>query len=274
MSDAKPYKTIQARPSADTMIKPGELIDVVEMTPLTLADRKIWNELIANAWDRIAEPVQHMISKAVLRGTHTGADRVGESIERLMAAILRVRIKRRDEETGKEVEQTLRVQLLAPNLEDATPDGMFRYRFSDEMRQVIVHSETFGRLRRDIMMHLSSKYALALYEMVQKRGHLRHQYTETFSIEGIRAFLGVPDGKLPEYKNLNTWALKPAVREVNALGDYWVSLEPVKTGRFVTAVTLGWAKKSPEELKEAYQELQRHSSGRKARINGSVTTLA
>ncbi|HYD29228.1 replication initiation protein [Brevundimonas sp.] len=265
----EPYKTIQARPSHDTIIKPGELIDVVEMTPLTLQDRKIWNLLIAHAWDRIGEPVQHVIPKADLRGSHESNDRLGDSIERLMSAILRVRIKRRDERRGKDIEQTLRVQLLAPNYEDVVPDGMFRYRFSEEMRVVIVNSETFGRLRRDIMLHLSSKYALALYEMVQKRGNMIYQSAQTFTLDEIRSYLGVEPGKLEGFRNLNAWALKPAVAEVNALGDYWVSIEPVKKGRAVEAITLAWARKTPDELKEAFQELRRHSAGRKARITGA-----
>ena len=39
------------------IVKPGELVDIVELSPLTLADRRIYNLLIANAWDRIGEPV-------------------------------------------------------------------------------------------------------------------------------------------------------------------------------------------------------------------------
>jgi len=31
--------------------------------PLTLADRRIYNLLIANAWERIGEPIIHRISK-------------------------------------------------------------------------------------------------------------------------------------------------------------------------------------------------------------------
>ena len=31
------------------IVKPGELVDIVELNPLTLADRRIYNLLIANA---------------------------------------------------------------------------------------------------------------------------------------------------------------------------------------------------------------------------------
>jgi hypothetical protein len=46
-----PYKTTDASTDEGaSIVKPGELIDVVEMTPLTLQDRRIYNELIGNAW--------------------------------------------------------------------------------------------------------------------------------------------------------------------------------------------------------------------------------
>ena len=47
----------------DTLVKPGELIDVAEMTPLTLTDRRIYNCLLANAWDRIGDNAEHVVRK-------------------------------------------------------------------------------------------------------------------------------------------------------------------------------------------------------------------
>ena len=43
------YRTLKARPNAKSLIKPGELVDLVEVTPLTLADRRIYNQLLENA---------------------------------------------------------------------------------------------------------------------------------------------------------------------------------------------------------------------------------
>ena len=62
----KPYRTIDARPSSDSLIKPGELVDLIEVTPLSLNDRRIYNQLLENAWDAIDKPVSHVISKAAL----------------------------------------------------------------------------------------------------------------------------------------------------------------------------------------------------------------
>ncbi|MGI3171163.1 replication initiation protein, partial [Pseudooceanicola sp. C21-150M6] len=110
---SKPYRTIDARPSRESLVKPGELVDLVEVTPLTLTDRRIYNQLLENAWEAIDKPVLHVIAKSDLRGSHNSNDRVGESIERLMAAIVKIEAVW-DGEPAVE-----RVQLLGGNVETA-----------------------------------------------------------------------------------------------------------------------------------------------------------
>jgi hypothetical protein len=81
----KALRTVEVEPDEFSLIKPGELIDVVELSPLTLQDRRIYNLLILNAWGSITEPKEHCIHKRELRGSHNVNDRVGESLLRLMA---------------------------------------------------------------------------------------------------------------------------------------------------------------------------------------------
>ena len=50
---SKRVRTINIEPDEHMLIKPGELIDIVELSPLTLQDRRIYNLLILNAWDSI-----------------------------------------------------------------------------------------------------------------------------------------------------------------------------------------------------------------------------
>ena len=262
--NTKKYKTLQAKPGPGNFIKPGELIDVVEMTPLTLGDRRIYNQLMANAWDRIDQDVVHTIPKKDLRGSHNVNDRVGESILRLMAAMVQVYVEREGEAYIR------RVQLLGGNDESTRNDGMLYYTFPPELRAILKDSTIFARIRKDVMYALSSKYALALYEMIQKRGNLQHQWAEEFELDRFRQLLGVEEGKLGRFADLNAYAIKPAVTEVNGLADYGCKVEPVMKGRKVERVRLVWWRKSAEELKAAYSELQSPKVGRKARLGGTV----
>ncbi len=263
----QPYRTIDARPNAQSLIKPGELVDLVEVTPLTLNDRRIYNLLLENAWDAIDKPVTHVISKSLLRGSHNSNDRVGETIERLMTAIVKVHVTR-DGEPAIE-----RVQLLGGNVETLRRDGVLHYEIPARLRTIIRDSTVFARLQREIMFALSSKYALTLYEMVQKRGNLKYRTSERFSIDDLRGVLGVPKGKLTTWSNLQLRALKPAVAEVNALSDYLVEIAPIKTGRKVTHVELRWWKKDSAGQGAAERGTRYSKVGRRVQAEERAETV-
>ncbi|MCG7575071.1 replication initiation protein [Phaeobacter sp. CNT1-3] len=260
----KQYRTMDARPSAESLIKPGELVDLVEVTPLTLTDRRIYNQLLENAWDAIDKPVTHVIAKSALRGSHNSNDRVGESIERLMSAIVKVQVEW-DGEPAIE-----RVQLLGGSVEGLRKDGMLEYEIPPRLRRIIGNSTIFARLQREVMFALSSKYALTLYEMVQKRGNLRWKSSEKFTLEALRGILGVPKGKLTSWSNLRMRAIEPAVAEVSELSDYVVEVAPVKTGRSVTHVEIRWWRKDGAGQGAAERALQFASTGRRVRAQERV----
>ncbi|KHA54022.1 replication initiation protein [Sulfitobacter geojensis] len=264
---SKAYRTVEARPNAQTLVKPGELVDLVEVTPLTLADRRIYNQLLENAWDAIEKPVTHVIAKSDLRGSHNSNDRVGASIERLMASIVKIQIMR-DGEPAIE-----RVQLLGGNVETARRDGLLEYEIPQRLRRIIKDSTVFARLQREVMFALSSKYALTLYEMVQKRGNLRWRSSEKFSLEDMRGVLGVPKGKLTSWSNLKLRAIDPAVEEVSVLSDFVVEVEPIKTGRRVTHIELRWWRKDAGGKAEVERELQFSKVGRKERVEAKAESM-
>jgi hypothetical protein len=249
-------------------VKPGELVDIVEMSPLTLTDRRIYNQLLANAWDRIAEPGQHMIPKRELQNTlHKGTDRLEDSIRRLMSAIVQVRVA-----DGRGW-VTKRVQLLGGNVIPDADDGFIRYDFQPLMREIISESRVFARLHKQIMFALSSKYSLALYEMIQKRGNM-NRTSEEMSIDDLRNFMGVPPGKLRPWINFKNFAIVPAVREVSDLSDFRVTVEPLKgIGKQFSRIRLSWERKPAPEIAKVERELSFSKIGRKPRLTGTVETV-
>src|SRR3954469_6116897 len=253
-----------------SMVKPAELVDVVELTPLTLVGRRTYNLLIAYAWDHIDEDVEHSIPKAALRGTHESNDRLSDTIRRLMAAQVEVRIIR----DGKRYLQSIHLLGTLARPEDEDEDGKVYYRFPAEGREIIRESSIFARLQTEVMFCFSSKYALALWEMIQKRGNLKHKNTDEFSVDEMRGLLGVHHGKLTEYADLRRFALIPAVNEVNAFSPYMVQLDAIRHGKKVTKLRLLWFAKDEQGLKAAYCEVQRHKVGRKARIGGLAEVIA
>jgi plasmid replication initiation protein len=260
-------RTLDQLPAPGSIIKPGELIDVLDMS-LTLVDRRVYNLLMANAWERIDDADRtHCIAKAELRGTHESDDRLADTVDRLMKTIVRIKV----EVEGKPAIR--KIQLLAPTTEQDDPDGLLYYRFHPELIDILRDSQIFGRLQKELIFAFTSKYALALYEMGEKRRNLSWKWSETFDLAELRELLGVKSGELEKFGNLNAWCLKPACAEVNGLADFSVRLDPVKTGRKVTAVKMAWWAKNIDERKAAYAELQRHKAGRRARLTGEVEAI-
>src|SRR5918994_4622966 len=144
-----------------SMVKPAELVDVVELTPLTLVDRRTYNMLLAFAWDRIDEDIEHAIPKAVLRGAHKGNERLSDTIRRLMDAKIEVRIVR----DGKRYLRRIHQLGTVDRPEDEDEDGNVYYRFPAELREIMEKSSIFARLQTEVMFCFTSKYALTLYEM-------------------------------------------------------------------------------------------------------------
>lgn len=255
-------KTLQQRQTKTHIVKPSELIDIREISDgLTLADRRTYNILLASAWDNIQDPVLHHIRLHELRGSDKDNARPRDSIRRLMKVVVAFDVV----EDG--IKREVMTQLLGPCKLDHNPQGLAYYTFPEPIRNAIEHSVVFARLRRDLLCRFRSKYALSLYEMVQKRVNLSFKTSEDFTLEEMRQKLGVEKNKYLIYRDLNLRVLKPAVSEVNEVSDIECSIEPITEGRKTVGFRLFWRKKEAEETIKGFQSSPKQPSGKAGRTN-------
>lgn len=251
------------------IIKPRELVDIIELTPLNRSETILYNQLLAHAWNNIRTTTVHKVLKASLRGSHESNDRLHEAFDRLMGAWAKIRAL--DPQTGTMA--TFRVHLLGTNKEEDEEDGYFYYTFPPDLLAVIAQSKAWATIKSHIMYTLRSKYSIRLYEMIERRIGLNKQYEE-FTIDELRAKLGVPPDKLERFADFNKYCLKPALEEVNHLTDFIVQIGAIKRGRAVEKLHVTWLRKSPTELKEAHEERERSRVGRSARRDGRIEIIA
>lgn len=261
-------RTIDQRPDYRGFPKAGELIQITGIADLTLHDRRVFHELVVGAGSRICEDVEHHIPIAELRGNHESGDRVKDSIVALMRTLVIVPTEGRN---GKAA--TKRTQLLADTTttdEEGDPTGEVVYRFPHDLRKIIARSTHWGRVRSEIIFGFSSKYGLALYELLALRVGLEHKSSQVFNLAELRALLGVSDGKLLRNPDLLRYCISPAVLEVNGLSDIGCEVEPIRRGGtmrgLVSGFRVSWWRKTLPELHEAVRELQRPRVGRMARL--------
>lgn len=252
-----------------SIIKPGELVDIVEITPLNRNDQILYNQLLAHSWENIANGGVHRIRKSVLRGSHDSNDRLHTSFDTLMGAWAKIRYH--DKETGEK--RIGRVHLLGANSEQEEEEGFFYYRWPPELVAIIANSRTWARLKSHIMYSLRSKYSIRLYELIEKRINLEQQ-SEIFDVDDLRLRLGVGKNVLPRFADFNKHCLKPSLAEVNQLTDFTVTAGLIKKGRSVAQILLTWYAKEGDALREARAERERHRAGRSARRQNRVEVIS
>jgi hypothetical protein len=151
-------------------------------------------------------------------------------------------------------------------------DLLVTWTFRSTFRHMAAESNHWAILDRQTVFHLSSKYAVMLFQHIASLANLDRINDKTFSIAELRAVLGVAEGKLARFANLKAWALTPAVEEINHLSRLTLTATPNKIGRSVSSVTISWqVKEDPGGVK---RELDQPKVGRKARREGSVEKVA
>jgi hypothetical protein len=273
MAEIRPERThvltIDIRPRPREAIKPAELIQVTGHQDLTLNARRAITILWHNAHAQgVAEGRDYTIEIDDLKPDgHKGYEMVEEAIEALMRTLLIVRLP-----NGS----TRRVQFLGGNdLDDPDrPAGVLTYSFDKRLIEVLRDSTIWGKIALPILMAFSSKYSVSLYENLAQLSGLSIKTSQDYELDAFRELLGVPHGRYKTFGELNKHVLKPVLAEVNALAPFGVSVLPVKQGKKVVQIRVGWWPKDSTSLREAFNELQRSRIGRCARISGTAEQIA
>lgn len=265
---AKTLKVFDLNPRRDQATKPAELIQITGHQTLTLNARRSITLLWHNAhMQGVEEGRDYTIEIDDLKpDDHKGYEMVEEAIEALMSTILRVRLP------GG---QTRRVQFLGGNdLDDPDrPAGVLNYSFDKRLVEILRDSAIWGKISIPVLMAFSSKYSVSLYEHISQWTGLSRKSFQDMTLDEFRELLGVEKDKYAAFGALNKHVIKQTVLELNALAAFSVTVLPVKTGKKVTHIRVGWWQKDKEELEAAWREVHRSKVGRKARIAGTATTV-
>ena len=267
--------TLDQRTNIDGVPKAAELIEITGAHALEASDRAILNLLYQHAHDsgRLGDPVAiwELPITSLRPSRHNGTDRIRDSLSRLLS--VQVKVSYRDGKTSRD-----RVLLthLFESFDIPADDGSggpVRYRVPISLVPVLAQSSRWGRIKAEIVCAMSSKYAIALYEMVQLRGNME-RCIETFALNRFRDLLGVPPGAYERGNDFIKRVIEPAVLEVNGLSEYGVKVdvERAYSRAPITGVNLAWWRKSGEEYRAAHRERQRSKLGRMARLRGEVGT--
>jgi len=268
MTKQQPPSTLEAaqnyRGHPDAFVEAGEVADMrfPKGSHMTLRGAKLLHLLVQSAGVAVADDVTHRITLASLNdGFHVSVGELVELIHELQTTTLGLKLT---DSRGRRYTKTGPILADVEREDETTAQAEVRYRFSPTMRKAIANSNHWAVISKRAVLAFESRYALRLYTVLSLRIGLR-KATEDFTLDDLRAVLGVPPGKLEPWKSLRRRALEPALAEVNQLAGFHAGFVPITHGRKIVGVTLSWSVKNREARGKALEELNRPKVGRKAR---------
>ena len=250
---------------------------------LEASDRAILNLLYQHAHDsgRLLDPnAEWEIPLGVIRQSfskHESSDRLRDSLNRLMS--VKVNVVYVADTAGVEPGPEKRVVITGlfdffdVSAKELATRATLRYGLPRKLTPILETSGRWGRIKAEVVCSMTSKYAIALYELLQLRANMERSI-ETFPIDRFRELMGVPPDTYARADNFQRKVLDPALLEVNGLSDMGVQieLERLHSRAPIHAVTVAWWRKTGEEFRGAMEERNRSKVGRMARLKGLVET--
>jgi hypothetical protein len=274
-------RTITQKTNLFGFPKPGELIEMTGTHMLEASDRAILNLLYQHAHDsgNLADPnAEWEIPLSEVReafSRHESKDRLVNSLKRLKAVVVSVAYI--DDEGGQpepRVTLTGLFDFFDASANELARRATLKYGLPRKLAPILERSGRWGRIKAEVVCAMTSKYAIALYELIQLRANM-DRCVEVFPIDRFRELLGVPPGTYARADNFMYKVMEPALLEVNGLSDMGVKVELQRrhSRSPIEAVSVAWFRKSGEDFRAAMQELNRSKVGRMARLKGKVETL-
>ncbi len=231
---------------------------------------KLMHLLIGKAGGRMAEDVRHELRLADIKKIDGMRNHSRATLRKLFIELAGAVIVFDDTEAQCEIIGGFLDRAKLDYRHEVSDDLLVAWWFGGAFREMAEKSYHWAIMDRQTVFALSSKYSILLFQHVASLVNLNHVTSKTFTVTELRAVLGVPDGKLKRWNDVNNFALTPAIAEINHTSRLTLTAIPNKIGRTVASVTIAWEEKPQEAKKEARRELDSSKVGRKARRDGTV----
>jgi hypothetical protein len=234
---------------------------------------KLMHLMIGTAGGRMADDVRHNFRLSDIKKIEGMYNHSRQSVVPLFAELRASTLINDDPSAMRTVIGGLLDEAVVDYRDEISGDTLITWTFGSTFRRMAGESNHWAILDRQAVFHLGSKYSVLLFQHITSLQNLKHVTRKRFSVAEIRAVLGVPDGKLAQFSNLNLRALKPAIVEINSdLTRLHLTATLHKIGRTVAEVEIAWEVK--EDLTKVKRELDHSKVGRKARRDGTAETPA
>lgn len=258
--------------STDSTVVPREVARgvYIERAP-TAQGLKLLLLLIGTAGGRMGDDVQHELRLADLKAISGIKNHSRETMRALFVELRGAVMVYEDAVTKDEIIGGFVDEMRVTGQHGDSGDLYVRWWFGRTFRRIAAESNHWAIIDRQTAFALRSKFAILLFQHVSSLVNLNHVTSKVFSIDELRAVLGVDVNKLARWSDLRRFALDPAISEISQLSRFALTYTLQKTGRNVVRVVVAWEVK--DDLRDTRRELDHSKVGRKARREGRGETI-
>lgn len=211
----------------DEFIKASPAIQI--QGNITHLQRRAWNVLLANAYDELPNKEMHRVSVVELAEKLGFNSRNQEHLKDMLKALTECIVEWNT--LGKDRKQVWGVASLLASAE--IENGICTYAFAPHLRLKLYNPRVYAKLNLRLQNRFSDRHALILWELCFDYFDAARDAGETpfIPLEKFRELMGVVDAVYPAFKTLNQCVIKPAVKEINELTNFFVEVEQKRDGR-------------------------------------------
>ena len=211
----------------DEFVKASPAIQI--QSKITHLQRRAWNVLLANAYDELPNRDLHRIRVVELAKNLGFNSRDYDHLKQTLDALVDCTVEWNV--LGKDKEQVWGVASLLASAE--IENGICTYGFAPHLRYKLYNPRIFTRLNLRLQNRFNSRCALVLWEVCFDYFDTRRNQGETpfIPLDKFKELIGLEKDEYPMFKILNRDVIKPAVKEINDLTNYFLEVEQKRNGR-------------------------------------------
>jgi len=208
----------------------------VSANQISLLQRKIWNVLLANAFDDLLSKEEYSIKikdlAEILKFDSNDIELVKEAVTKMQKVLVQWNVLEKDDEAW------ISSQFLG-EVNITKQSGVIFYTWGKYLREKLYNPTMYAKISLAVQSKFRSKYALILYELcldyfIKKQGKGE---TPWINIEDFKKLMGVENDKYySNFKYLNRKVLKVALNEVNEESDIFIKVSRRMESRKVVAL--------------------------------------
>ena len=234
----------------DEFIKASPAIQI--QGSLTHLQRRAWNVLLANAYDELPNKEIHRVSVVELAAKLGFNSRNQEHLKDMLKSLAECTVEWNV--LGKDKKQVWGVATLLASAE--IENGICTYGFAPHLRLKLYNPRVYAKLNLRLQNRFTDRHALILWEVCFDYFDTARDQGETpfILLATFRELMGVAPDEYPAFKTLNQCVIKPAIKEINELTNFFVEVEQKRESRKVAFLKFIISRLKPIAPPEPIQE--------------------